>query len=73
MQAPRLAADASRLRTAFGDFVTSIMLFTRDPRPISLEILRQADAWTAAAHGVMPRSVTATVFFLPGGTWGAIG
>ena len=62
--------------TAFGDFVTSIMLYTYDSRPISLEILaslRRADVRTAAAYGVVPMSVSAAVFFLAGETRGAIG
>jgi len=74
---PALAAGASlAFVTAFGDFVTSIMLYTYDTRPISLEILaslRQADVGTAAAYGVVLMSVSAAVFFLAGETRGATG
>ena len=51
--------------TAFGDFVTSIMLYTYDTRPISLEILsslRQSDVGVAAAYGVVLMAVSALVF-----------
>jgi iron(III) transport system permease protein len=51
--------------TAFGDFVTSIMLYTYDTRPISLEILsslRQSDVGVAAAYGVVLMVVSAAVF-----------
>ncbi len=54
---PALVAGASlAFVTAFGDFVTSIMLYTYDTRPISLEILsslRQSDVGVAAAYGVV--------------------
>jgi iron(III) transport system permease protein len=53
--------------TAFGDFVTSIMLYTYDTRPISLEILgslRQSDVGVAAAYGVVLMLVSAVVFAL---------
>jgi iron(III) transport system permease protein len=53
--------------TAFGDFVTSIMLYTYDTRPISLEILsslRQSDVGVAAAYGVVLMAVSAAVFAL---------
>ncbi len=67
---PALAAGGSlAFVTSFGDFVTSIMLYTYDTRPISLEILaslRQADVGTAAAYGVVLMSVSAAVFFLAG-------
>ncbi|MDF3053541.1 MAG: hypothetical protein K0S19_1646, partial [Geminicoccaceae bacterium] len=50
---PALVAGASlAFVTAFGDFVTSIMLYTYDTRPVSLEILsslRQSDVGVAAA------------------------
>ncbi|HEU5171041.1 MAG TPA: iron ABC transporter permease [Gemmatimonadales bacterium] len=51
--------------TALGDFVTSIVLYTYDTRPISLEILsslRQADVGVAAAYGVVLMAVSAVVF-----------
>jgi iron(III) transport system permease protein len=53
--------------TAFGDFVTSIMLYTYDTRPVSLEILsslRQSDVGVAAAYGVVLMAVSAVVFAL---------
>ena len=63
---PALLAGASlAFVTAFGDFVTSIMLYTYDTRPISLEILsslRQADVGVAAAYGVVLMLVSAAVF-----------
>jgi iron(III) transport system permease protein len=63
---PALVAGASlAFVTAFGDFVTSIMLYTYDTRPISLEILsslRQSDVGVAAAYGVVLMLVSAAVF-----------
>ena len=63
---PALVAGASlAFVTAFGDFVTSIMLYTYDTRPISLEILsslRQSDVGVAAAYGVVLMAVSAAVF-----------
>ncbi len=63
---PALLAGASlAFVTAFGDFVTSIMLYTYDTRPVSLEILsslRQADVGVAAAYGVVLMLVSAAVF-----------
>ena len=47
-----LAGGTLAFVTAFGDFVTSIMLYTYDSRPVSLEILsslRQSDVGVAAA------------------------
>jgi iron(III) transport system permease protein len=68
---PALLAGASlAFVTAFGDFVTSIMLYTYDTRPISLEILsslRQADVGVAAAYGVVLMLVSAAVFVLGSG------
>jgi iron(III) transport system permease protein len=65
---PALLAGASlAFVTAFGDFVTSIMLYTYDTRPISLEILsslRQSDVGVAAAYGVVLMAVSAAVFAL---------
>jgi iron(III) transport system permease protein len=67
---PALVAGASlAFVTAFGDFVTSILLYTYDTRPISLEILaslRQSDVGVAAAYGVLLMSVSAIVFFVAG-------
>jgi iron(III) transport system permease protein len=63
---PAIVAGASlAFVTAFGDFVTSIMLYTYDTRPISMEILsslRQSDVGVAAAYGVVLMVVSATVF-----------
>jgi iron(III) transport system permease protein len=63
---PALLAGASlAFVTALGDFVTSIMLYTYDTRPISLEILsslRQSDVGVAAAYGVVLMLVSALVF-----------
>jgi iron(III) transport system permease protein len=63
---PALVAGASlAFVTAFGDFVTSIMLYTYDTRPVSLEILsslRQSDVGVAAAYGVVLMMVSAAVF-----------
>ena len=63
---PAIVAGASlAFVTAFGDFVTSIMLYTYDTRPISLEILsslRQSDVGVAAAYGVVLMAVSAAVF-----------
>ncbi len=74
---PAIAAGASlAFVTAFGDFVTSIMLYTYDSRPISIEILaslRQADVGQAAAFGVVLMSVSALVFFLAGEGRGSSG
>jgi iron(III) transport system permease protein len=65
---PAILAGASlAFVTAFGDFVTSIMLYTYDTRPISLEILsslRQSDVGVAAAYGVVLMLVSAGVFAL---------
>jgi iron(III) transport system permease protein len=74
---PALAAGASlAFVTAFGDFVTSIMLYTYDTRPISIEILgslRQADVGQAAAFGVVLMLLSGAVFFLAGEGGGATG
>ena len=53
--------------TAFGDFVTSILLYTYDTRPISLEILgsiRSGDVGVAAAYGVVLMLIGAGVFLV---------
>jgi len=65
---PSLVAAATlAFVTAFGDFVTSILLYTYDTRPISLEILgslRSGDVGAAAAYGVVLMLVSAAVFLL---------
>jgi iron(III) transport system permease protein len=67
---PSLVAGATlAFATALGDFVTSIVLYTYDTRPISLEILsslRQADVGVAAAYGVVLMAVSAIVFAFGG-------
>lgn len=64
--APALAAGATlAFATALGDFVTSIVLYTYDTRPISLEILsslRQADIGVAAALGMVLTVLAGAVF-----------
>jgi iron(III) transport system permease protein len=74
---PALLAGASlAFVTAFGDFVTSIMLYTYDTRPISLEILsslRQSDVGVAAAYGVVLMLVSAAVFAIGSGSRGGEG
>lgn len=67
---PALAAGASlAFITALGDFVASIVLYTLDTRPISIEILsslRVQDLGGAAVYGVL-LAATSTVAFL---LWG---
>jgi len=58
-----LAGGALAFATAVGDFVTSIVLYTYDTRPISIEILgalREFDIGIAAAYGVVLMLVSAT-------------
>ncbi|MEO8635987.1 MAG: iron ABC transporter permease [Gemmatimonadales bacterium] len=63
---PALAAGATlAFVTALGDFVTSVILYTYDTRPLSLEILsslRQGDIGVAAAYGVLLMVLSALVF-----------
>jgi iron(III) transport system permease protein len=62
---PALAAGASlAFVTALGDFVTSIVLYTYDTRPIAMEILsslRQNELGIAAAFGVVLMLASAAV------------
>src|SRR6266566_3882838 len=62
---PALAAGASlAFVAALGDFVTAIVLYTYDNRPISIEILsslRLAETGVAAAFGVVLMLVSAIV------------
>ena len=62
---PALAAGASlAFVTALGDFVTSIVLYTYDTRPIAMEILsslRLNELGIAAAFGVILMAASATV------------
>jgi iron(III) transport system permease protein len=62
-----LAAGALAFVTGFGDFVASIVLYTYDTRPVSLEILgslRQSDVGVAAAYGVVLMGISALVLRL---------
>jgi iron(III) transport system permease protein len=62
-----LAGGALAFATAVGDFVTSIVLYTYDTRPISIEILgalRQYDLGIAAAYGVVLMLVSAVALGL---------
>ncbi len=67
---PAILAGASlAFITALGDFVTSIVLYTYDTRPISIEILsslRLQDTGVAAVYGVLLMVVSAMAFLL----WG---
>jgi iron(III) transport system permease protein len=60
---PALAVGASlAFVTALGDFVASVLLYTYDTRPISIEILsslRLSDMGVAAAFGVVLMAVSA--------------
>ena len=65
---PALAAGATlAFVTALGDFVTSIVLYTYDTRPISMEILsslRLNELGVAAAFGVVLMGMSAAVLAL---------
>jgi len=67
---PALAAGAGlAFITALGDFVVSIVLYTFDTRPISIEILsslRLQDLGMAAAYGVLLMAASAAAFLV----WG---
>jgi iron(III) transport system permease protein len=67
---PALAAAASlTFITAMGDFVTSIVLYTYDTRPISIELLsslRLQDTGVAAVYGVLLMVLSAAAFL----AWG---
>ncbi|MFQ5527602.1 MAG: ABC transporter permease [Thermoanaerobaculia bacterium] len=66
MLRPALAAGAGlAFITALGDFVTSIVLYTYDTRPISIEILsnlRLQETGIAAAYGVLLMVASAMAF-----------
>ena len=70
--APALAAGASlAFLTALGDFVVSVVLYTFETRPISIEILsslRMQEVGAAAAYGVLLAALSAAVFFFRGKT-----
>lgn len=67
---PAIAAGAGlAFITALGDFVVSIVLYTFDTRPISIEILsslRLQDLGMAAVYGVLLMTASAAAFLL----WG---
>jgi iron(III) transport system permease protein len=67
---PALAAGAGlAFITALGDFVTSVVLYTYDTRPISIEILsslRLQDLGMAAVYGVLLMTASTAAFLL----WG---
>jgi iron(III) transport system permease protein len=69
---PALLAGASvAFLAAFGDFVVSIVLYTYETRPISIEILsslRVGDLGVAAAYGVLLTGLSAAAFL----RWGEI-
>ena len=75
MVRPALAAGgALAFITALGDFVTSIVLYTLDTRPISIEILaslRLQDTGLAAAYGVLLMTVSTLAFVVWGREGGA--
>jgi len=53
--------------TGLGDFMTSVILYTYDTRPVSLEILgaiRQGDLGVAAAYGVVITLISSLAFGL---------
>lgn len=72
---PAIMAGASlAFITAMGDFVTSIVLYTFDTRPISIEILsslRLQETGVAAAYGVVLMVVSGTAFVIWGRDQGA--
>ncbi len=65
---PALAgATALAFVTGLGDFMTSVILYTYDTRPVSLEILgaiRQGDLGVAAAYGVVITLISSAAFVL---------
>ncbi len=67
---PALAAGAAlAFVTALGDFVTSIVLYTFETRPIAIEILgslRLQELGLAAAYGVLLMAASAGAFALSG-------
>jgi iron(III) transport system permease protein len=70
MLRPALAAGAGlAFITALGDFIVSIVLYTYETRPISIEILsflRLQDLGMAAVYGVLLMTASAAAFLL----WG---
>ena len=66
--APALAgATALAFVTGLGDFMTSVILYTYDTRPVSLEILgalRQGELGVAAAYGVVITLISSGAFVM---------
>lgn len=64
---PALAgATALAFVTGLGDFMTSVILYTYDTRPVSLEILgaiRQGEIGVAAAYGVVLTVISTAAFY----------
>jgi iron(III) transport system permease protein len=62
-----LASAALAFATGVGDFVTSILLYSFETRPISIEVLsmvRQNDIGVAAAYGVILMLISAAAMVL---------
>ena len=74
---PALAgATALAFVTGLGDFMTSVILYTYDTRPVSLEILgaiRQGEIGVAAAYGVVLAIISTAAFVLAERRSGATG
>ena len=66
MVRPAIIAGASvAFITALGDFVTSIVLYTYNTRPISIEILsnlRLQETGIAAVYGILLMALSAAAF-----------
>lgn len=61
------AATALAFVTGLGDFMASVILYTYDTRPVSLEILgaiRQGEIGVAAAYGVVLAVISTAAFLL---------
>lgn len=70
-----LAGGALAFATALGDFVTSIVLYTFNTRPISIEILsalRDFDVGIAAAYGVVLMLISAAAMAVGTGRGGRV-
>jgi iron(III) transport system permease protein len=70
MRPALVAAAALTFITALGDFVTSIVLYTFETRPIAIEVLaslRMQETGVAAVYGVLLMVVSAGAFLVWGG------
>jgi iron(III) transport system permease protein len=70
MRPALVAAAALTFITALGDFVTSIVLYTFETRPIAIEVLaslRMQETGIAAVYGVLLMVVSAGAFLVWGG------